>query len=86
MGTEKALRDAVQGRIVVCVSFLSRKEKIMPYTIACADAGMSCPASFTTESKDELFEHVMMHGEKKHPELASNPDTGAQLEQIMRVS
>ena len=58
----------------------------MAYTIACADGGSSCPASFTTETKDELFEHVMMHGEKKHPELASNPDMGAQLEEMVRVS
>ena len=58
----------------------------MPYTIACADAGMSCPASFTTETKDELFEHVMMYGEKKHPELASNADMSAQLEQMVRTS
>ncbi len=58
----------------------------MAYTIACADAGMNCPASFTTESKEELFEHVMMHGAKKHPEVASNPDLGAQLEQLVRVS
>ena len=58
----------------------------MPYTIACADAGMSCPASFTTESKDELFEHVMMHGEKMHPEIASNTDMSAQMEKMVRVS
>jgi predicted small metal-binding protein len=58
----------------------------MPYTIACADAGMSCPASFTTETKDELFEHVMMHGSKKHPEIAADSNMGAQLEQLVRVS
>ena len=58
----------------------------MAYTIACADGGSSCPASFTTETKDELFEHVMKHAEKVHPELASNADMSAQLEQLMRVS
>ena len=58
----------------------------MPYTIACADGGSSCPASFTTESKDELFEHVMMHGVKMHPELASNPNMSAQLEEMVRTS
>jgi hypothetical protein len=47
---------------------------------------MSCPASFTTETKDELFEHVMMHGSKKHPEIAADSNMGAQLEQLVRVS
>lgn len=46
------------------------------YTIARGDAGMSCPAPFTVESKDELFEHIMTHGEKKHPELASHAGLG----------
>lgn len=58
----------------------------MPFTIACADGGVSCPASFTTETKEELFQHVMMHGEKNHPEMIADPNAGAMLEQLVRIS
>jgi Protein of unknown function (DUF1059) len=30
----------------------------MAYSIRCADAGMDCPGSFTTETKEELIKHV----------------------------
>ncbi len=58
----------------------------MAYTMACADAGMSCPASFTTETIDELFEHAMLHGQKNHLEVVANPNAGATKEQLVCVS
>jgi predicted small metal-binding protein len=36
------------------------------YTVSCRDTGADCPGSFTTESKDELVEHVQLHARKAH--------------------
>jgi predicted small metal-binding protein len=49
------------------------EEHAMPYSIQCKDAGVDCPGSFTTETKDELMKHVQLHAEEAHP--------GLQLEQ-----
>jgi predicted small metal-binding protein len=38
------------------------------YTVSCRDTGADCPGSFTTESKDELIEHVQLHATKAHGE------------------
>jgi predicted small metal-binding protein len=42
------------------------------YTVSCRDTGADCPGSFTTESKDELVEHVQLHARKAHgkPDLS----------------
>jgi predicted small metal-binding protein len=36
------------------------------YSIKYADAGVDCPGSFTTETKDELMKHVELHAKKAH--------------------
>ena len=35
--------------------------RAMAYSIRCADAGVDCPGSFTTETKEELIKHVELH-------------------------
>jgi len=42
----------------------------MAFTYACRDyPGMdTCPAKFTTESKDELLEHIELHALVTHDE------------------
>ena len=42
------------------------------HTFACRDTGVDCPGSFTTESRDELIEHVQLHARKAHgkPDLS----------------
>ena len=52
----------------------------MAYSFACASLGAPCPGSFTTESKDELMEHVALHTRSAHPDLAGKPDMAAALE------
>jgi predicted small metal-binding protein len=52
----------------------------MAYQFACASLGAPCPGSFTTENKDELFEHVALHTKAAHPDLAGNPDMAGALE------
>jgi predicted small metal-binding protein len=36
----------------------------MAYSIKCADAGVDCPGSFTTETKEELMKHVELHAKE----------------------
>ncbi|MDD2859084.1 MAG: DUF1059 domain-containing protein [Candidatus Nanopelagicales bacterium] len=56
----------------------------MAYTLTCADTGAACPGSFTTDGRDELVEHVMLHAKHAHPELAGNPDMGAMVESLIK--
>ena len=45
----------------------------MAYSISCADSGASCPGSFTTETKEELMEHIKIHAQTAHPEMQPPP-------------
>ncbi len=55
----------------------------MAYSVTCADAGGDCPGQFTTETKEELIEHVEMHAATAHPGLEL---TEEQLEGLIKVS
>ena len=55
----------------------------MPYSIQCKDAGMDCPGSFTTETKEELVKHVEMHAQEAHPGLDLKPE---QVEQLVKTT
>jgi predicted small metal-binding protein len=57
----------------------------MAFSLACSDSGASCPASFTTESKDELMEHVMMHAQKAHPEMKMDEAAKKQVEGLVKT-
>ncbi|MFA7324203.1 MAG: DUF1059 domain-containing protein [Candidatus Nanopelagicales bacterium] len=57
----------------------------MAYSLTCADTGAQCPGSFTTEGKDELIEHVMLHAQRAHPDLASNPDMGSMVQSLIKT-
>lgn len=56
----------------------------MAYSLTCADTGAACPGSFTTETKDELMEHVQIHAKHAHPEMADNPDAGAMIAGLVK--
>ena len=45
----------------------------MAYKLACAETGAKCPFEVTTETRDELMQHVGIHVKVAHPEMASNP-------------
>ena len=36
------------------------------YTFTCRDSGLDCPGAFTSESKEELIEHVQFHAREAH--------------------
>jgi len=58
-----------------------RRRETVAYSITCADAGTDCPASFTTETKDELMKHVEMHANEAHPDLDLQPE---QIEPLVK--
>lgn len=55
----------------------------MAYSVQCADAGMDCPGTFVTETKEELARHVEMHAEAAHPGLEL---TQEQVESLIKTS
>lgn len=46
----------------------------MAYAMACADLGTACPGSFTTETEDELWQHVALHAQTAHPDMSLSPE------------
>ncbi len=52
------------------------------YSMSCRDAGIDCPGSFTTESKDELIKHVQLHDQEVHMKGLTPED----IEQFIKVS
>ena len=56
----------------------------MAYTLACADTGADCPGAFTTETRDELLEHVQLHAERSHPEIVGNADAMAMIPSLVK--
>src|SRR5207249_6073360 len=57
--------------------------RTMAYSIRCADAGVDCPGSFTTETKEELMKHVELHAKEAHPDLDLQPQ---QVEELVTIS
>jgi predicted small metal-binding protein len=58
----------------------------MAYSISCADMGANnCPASFTTESRDELIEHSGTHTKAAHPEMEVNGEFMTHLEATIKA-
>ena len=45
----------------------------MAYKLVCAETGATCPFEVQTETKEELMQHVMVHAQMAHPEMAANP-------------
>ena len=60
-----------------------REGRAMAYSIRCADAGMDCPGSFTTETKEELMKHVELHANEAHPDIDLQPE---QIETLVQSS
>jgi predicted small metal-binding protein len=53
------------------------------YTLSCRDTGVDCPGSFTTESKEELIEHIQLHAREAH----DKPDLAAEdVEELIKVT
>ncbi len=57
----------------------------MAYQLSCADTGADCPASFTTESQEELMEHAVMHARAAHPELELTPEVQEEITGLVKT-
>jgi len=57
----------------------------MAYKVVCAESGAKCPFEVTTETKDELMQHVGIHAKVAHPEMAANPPSPQMIEKMIHV-
>ena len=58
----------------------------MAFALACKDAGMEdCPASFATETKEELLAHLALHAETSHPEMEMDEETQQHLDALVKT-
>jgi predicted small metal-binding protein len=58
----------------------------MPYSINCADSGADCPGAFTTETEDELMQHLQVHASAAHPGMEMTPETLSQIKGLIKTS
>jgi predicted small metal-binding protein len=52
----------------------NKEGEMKAYSLSCKDTGVDCPGSFTTESKEELIEHVKLHAKEAHGEPNLEPE------------
>lgn len=57
----------------------------MGYSIRCADSGADCPGEFTTETEDELLQHVQLHASVAHPDMDLTPEATEQIKGLIRT-
>jgi predicted small metal-binding protein len=55
----------------------------MAYKLVCAETGAKCPFEVVTETKDELMQHVGIHAQVAHPEMAANPPSPEMINQLL---
>jgi predicted small metal-binding protein len=57
----------------------------MSFSITCADSGANCPGAFTTETKDELMQHLQMHATTAHPDMQMNAETMGVIDGLIKT-
>ena len=57
----------------------------MAYQLSCADTGADCPATFVTESQEELMEHAVMHARSAHPDVVLTPEVQAEMTGLVKT-
>lgn len=58
----------------------------MPFSMRCADSGADCPGLFTTETEEELMDHIRVHASVAHPELEMTPETRDMIQGLIRAT
>lgn len=58
----------------------------MAHSLRCADTGADCPGQFTTETEDELMQHVQLHATTSHPDMALDAATVDQIKSLVTQS
>jgi len=62
---------------------MTNKEETMAVMLRCADSGADCPFTVTTEKESELMEHVKVHMQSCHPEMAKNPPSPEMIKKMI---
>lgn len=57
----------------------------MSYSMTCADTGANCPGAFTTETQDELMQHLQIHAAAAHPEMEMNDETVTAIKGLIKT-
>lgn len=55
----------------------------MAYKLTCAETGADCPFTVTTKTKEELMQHVAVHAQSAHPEMANKPPSPETIEKLI---
>ena len=57
----------------------------MAYKLSCAETGAKCAFEVQCESKEELMQHVGIHAQMAHPEMAANPPSPEMIEKLIHT-
>jgi len=58
----------------------------MPYSLSCKDTGADCGFAVTTQTEEELMQHVANHAASAHPDLELTPETVANVKGLIQKS
>jgi predicted small metal-binding protein len=56
------------------------------YSLNCKATGLDCGFAVTTQTEDELMQHVATHAAIAHPDLELTPETVANVKSLIRKS
>ena len=55
----------------------------MAYKLVCAETGATCAFEVTTDTREELMQHVGIHAKMAHPEMASTPPSPEMVNRLI---
>ena len=55
----------------------------MAYKLVCAETGAKCAFEVTTDTREELMQHVGVHAKMAHPEMASTPPSPEMVNRLI---
>jgi predicted small metal-binding protein len=55
----------------------------MALKLVCAETGAKCPFEVVAPTREELMQHVMIHAQMSHPEMAANPPSPEMIAKLI---
>lgn len=55
----------------------------MALKLVCAETGAKCPFEVVAQTREELMQHVQIHAQMAHPEMAKNPPPPQMIEKLI---
>ena len=56
----------------------------MAKSISCADTGVNCSWSTTTETEEEIMNRVAQHAKEDHPDLEVTPELVVKIKSLIK--